>query len=151
MYSLISICPFLDVYLVSSTYWRSALIIAKQYRSERSNVNWYSDEVSMELRQQPRKSVWPYQVRVLSAKFWVVFQCNNLGQISNKMIPPNASLVKYDNPVLVSRNTEKKTPRVSNKLIVCRLPKIKSAEIGDKLSLFHDFTHHEQHFDVPIS
>jgi len=27
------------------------------------------------------------------------------------MIPPNASLVKYDNPVLVSRNTEKKTPR----------------------------------------
>ena len=30
-----------------------------------------------------------------------------------KMIPPNASLVKYDNPVLVSRNTDKKTPRVS--------------------------------------
>lgn len=29
------------------------------------------------------------------------------------MIPPNASLVKYDNPVLVSRNTDKKTPRVS--------------------------------------
>jgi dynein light intermediate chain len=28
------------------------------------------------------------------------------------MIPPNASLVKYDNPVLVSRNTDKKTPRV---------------------------------------
>ncbi|CAH1774483.1 unnamed protein product, partial [Owenia fusiformis] len=28
-----------------------------------------------------------------------------------KMIPPNASLVKYDNPVLVSRNTDKKTPR----------------------------------------
>jgi len=27
------------------------------------------------------------------------------------MIPPNASLVKYDNPVLVSRNTDKKTPR----------------------------------------
>ncbi|KAJ8020258.1 33 kDa inner dynein arm light chain, axonemal [Holothuria leucospilota] len=27
------------------------------------------------------------------------------------MIPPNSSLVKYDNPVLVSRNTEKKTPR----------------------------------------
>ncbi|XP_071486648.1 33 kDa inner dynein arm light chain, axonemal [Diadema setosum] len=27
------------------------------------------------------------------------------------MIPPNASLLKYDNPVLVSRNTEKKTPR----------------------------------------
>lgn len=29
------------------------------------------------------------------------------------MIPPNSSLVKYDNPVLVSRNTEKKTPKVS--------------------------------------
>ena len=29
------------------------------------------------------------------------------------MIPPTASLVKYDNPVLVSRNTEKKSPRVS--------------------------------------
>ncbi|XP_064652262.1 33 kDa inner dynein arm light chain, axonemal [Lineus longissimus] len=27
------------------------------------------------------------------------------------MIPPTASLVKYDNPVLVSRNTDKKTPR----------------------------------------
>ncbi|KAJ8321979.1 hypothetical protein KUTeg_000450 [Tegillarca granosa] len=27
------------------------------------------------------------------------------------MIPPNASLVKYDNPVLVSRNNDKKTPR----------------------------------------
>lgn len=27
------------------------------------------------------------------------------------MIPPNVSLVKYDNPVLVSRNTDKKTPR----------------------------------------
>ncbi|KAF6029581.1 DNALI1 [Bugula neritina] len=27
------------------------------------------------------------------------------------MIPPNSSLVKYDNPVLVSRNTEKKTPK----------------------------------------
>lgn len=27
------------------------------------------------------------------------------------MIPPNASLVKYDNPVLVTKNTEKKTPR----------------------------------------
>lgn len=27
------------------------------------------------------------------------------------MIPPNNSLVKYDNPVLVSRNTDKKTPR----------------------------------------
>ncbi|KAL5013135.1 hypothetical protein ScPMuIL_007405 [Solemya velum] len=27
------------------------------------------------------------------------------------MIPPNASLVKYDSPVLVSRNTDKKTPR----------------------------------------
>jgi hypothetical protein len=30
-----------------------------------------------------------------------------------KMIPPNASLVKYDNPALVSRNTDKKSPRVS--------------------------------------
>ena len=29
------------------------------------------------------------------------------------MIPPTASLVKYDNPVLVSRNTDKKSPRVS--------------------------------------
>jgi len=27
------------------------------------------------------------------------------------MIPPNVSLVKYDNPVLVSRNTDKKSPR----------------------------------------
>lgn len=27
------------------------------------------------------------------------------------MIPPNASLVKYDNPVLVSRNMDKKTPK----------------------------------------
>jgi len=27
------------------------------------------------------------------------------------MIPPSSSLVKYDNPVLVSRNTEKKSPR----------------------------------------
>ena len=35
----------------------------------------------------------------------------------SKMIPPNASLVKYDNPVLVSRNTDKKTPRVSLKLL----------------------------------
>lgn len=33
------------------------------------------------------------------------------------MIPPIASLVKYDNPVLVSRNTDKKTPRVSKLLI----------------------------------
>ena len=31
------------------------------------------------------------------------------------MIPPNSSLVKYDNPVLVSRNTEKKTPKVISK------------------------------------
>ncbi|KAL3889789.1 hypothetical protein ACJMK2_002117 [Sinanodonta woodiana] len=30
------------------------------------------------------------------------------------MIPPNASLVKYDNPVLVSRNTDKKTPRAKS-------------------------------------
>jgi len=30
---------------------------------------------------------------------------------TEKMIPPNASLVKYDNPVLVSRNNDKKTPR----------------------------------------
>lgn len=29
------------------------------------------------------------------------------------MNPPNASLVKYDNAVLVSKNTDKKTPRVS--------------------------------------
>ena len=28
------------------------------------------------------------------------------------MIPPNTSLLKYDNPVLVSRNTEKRTPKV---------------------------------------
>ncbi|ELT97186.1 hypothetical protein CAPTEDRAFT_153927 [Capitella teleta] len=27
------------------------------------------------------------------------------------MIPPNSSLVKYENPVLVSKNTDKKTPR----------------------------------------
>jgi dynein light intermediate chain len=27
------------------------------------------------------------------------------------MIPPNSSLVKYDNPVLVSKNTDKKTPK----------------------------------------
>ncbi|XP_015770097.1 PREDICTED: 33 kDa inner dynein arm light chain, axonemal-like [Acropora digitifera] len=27
------------------------------------------------------------------------------------MIPPNSSLVKYDNPVLVSRNTDKKSPK----------------------------------------
>jgi len=31
------------------------------------------------------------------------------------MNPPNASLVKYDNAVLVSKNTDKKTPRVSMK------------------------------------
>ena len=34
------------------------------------------------------------------------------------MIPPNASLLKYDNPVLVSRNTEKKTPKVIPVLII---------------------------------
>jgi len=28
------------------------------------------------------------------------------------MIPPNASLVKYDNPVLVSKNADKKTQKV---------------------------------------
>ena len=37
------------------------------------------------------------------------------------MIPPNASLVKYDNPVLVSRNTDKKTPRVSQLLSIIKL------------------------------
>ena len=36
----------------------------------------------------------------------------SLGE-TNRMIPPNTSLVKYDNPVLVSRNTDKKSPRVS--------------------------------------
>lgn len=35
------------------------------------------------------------------------------------MIPPNASLVKYDNPVLVSRNTDKKSPRVSKNDAKC--------------------------------
>lgn len=29
--------------------------------------------------------------------------------------PPNTSLVKYDNAVLVSKNTDKKTPRVNKK------------------------------------
>ena len=37
------------------------------------------------------------------------------------MIPPNASLVKYDNPVLVSRNTDKKTPRVSQLFSIIKL------------------------------
>ena len=37
------------------------------------------------------------------------------------MIPPNASLVKYDNPVLVSRNTDKKTPRVCVNEIMFKL------------------------------
>ena len=37
---------------------------------------------------------------------------HSLGE-TNRMIPPNTSLVKYDNPVLVSRNTDKKSPRVS--------------------------------------
>ena len=32
------------------------------------------------------------------------------------MIPPTSSLVKYDNPILVSRNTEKKSPRVCEKI-----------------------------------
>jgi len=29
------------------------------------------------------------------------------------MIPPNTSLVRFDNPVLVTKNTEKKTPKVN--------------------------------------
>ena len=31
-----------------------------------------------------------------------------------KMIPPNTTLLKYDNPMLVTKNTEKKTPVVRN-------------------------------------
>ena len=56
------------------------------------------------------------------AQWSVVIEATKLGLHQNilvgiktlyiKMIPPNASLVKYDNPVLVSRNTDKKTPRV---------------------------------------
>ena len=34
------------------------------------------------------------------------------------MIPPNASLVKYDNPALVSKNTDKKSPRVSCEMFI---------------------------------
>lgn len=34
------------------------------------------------------------------------------------MIPPNVSLVKYDNPVLVSRNMDKKTPKVRVDMIL---------------------------------
>lgn len=29
-------------------------------------------------------------------------------------IPPTSSLVRYDNPVLVTRNTDKRTPKVDN-------------------------------------
>lgn len=37
------------------------------------------------------------------------------------MIPPADSLLKYDNPVLVSKNTEKKSPKVgySSLFIFC--------------------------------
>jgi hypothetical protein len=28
------------------------------------------------------------------------------------MVPPTSSLVKYDNPSLVTRNTDKRTPKV---------------------------------------
>ena len=38
-------------------------------------------------------------------------------QIKRKMIPPNASLVRYDNPVLVNRNNDKKQ-RVNTRGIV---------------------------------
>ena len=54
------------------------------------------------------------------------------------MIPPNVSLVKYDNPVLVSRNTDKKTPRVSVLLTQNPLKKKQAKK-----------THtHTQHFDL---
>jgi len=32
-----------------------------------------------------------------------------------EMIPPNTTLLKYDNPMLVTKNTDKKTPAVRNK------------------------------------
>ena len=31
---------------------------------------------------------------------------------TGKMIPPNTTLLKYDNPLLVTKNTDKKTPAV---------------------------------------
>ena len=53
------------------------------------------------------KQEWDCQASVSSVHQEII-----KAYISN-MIPPTASLVKYDNPVLVSRNTEKKSPRVS--------------------------------------
>ena len=32
-----------------------------------------------------------------------------------KMIPPNTTLLKYDNPLLITKNTDKKTPAVSER------------------------------------
>jgi len=34
--------------------------------------------------------------------------------VARKMIPPNTTLLKYDNPLLVTKNTDKKTPAVRN-------------------------------------
>ena len=54
----------------------------------------------------------PTEVKEKQRKSVVYFEVI-LGLFLGKMIPPNASLVKYDNPALVSRNTDKKSPRVS--------------------------------------
>ena len=58
------------------------------------------------------------------------------------MIPPNASLVKYDNPALVSRNTDKKSPRVSlifvNFLSRSLTPLSGSGELNNNMSLMNE-------------
>lgn len=60
------------------------------------------------------------------------------------MIPPNASLVKYDNPVLVSRNTDKKTPRVcfdKNTSINSQLISFRTLQKTFKVATFHIYCH----------
>lgn len=56
-----------------------------------------------------RHAQWPVVIEANLAQKTVSSESRHWTEI---MIPPNASLVKYDNPVLVSRNTDKKTPRV---------------------------------------
>lgn len=40
--------------------------------------------------------------------------CGELVITAVDMIPPNTTLLKYDNPLLVTKNTDKKTPAVRN-------------------------------------
>ena len=53
----------------------------------------------------PRQPNFPRRFFVFSS-----ISCKYSLENTNRMIPRNISLVKYDNPSLVSRNTDKKSP-----------------------------------------